>query len=852
MKFVNSSAEHRFAGYPFISLSRWKKSFRTYPGLLFLRTMIPLVLILSLPTQSTLAQDDPESPNTPSTAWNIQFVDASPYIDRMTNRSLAFRPADGAPCIAFGGDHLYYSCQASGIWTTTTVDGSTRVGEYAALAFNTDGLPFISYYDVTNKKLKLAYHNGIAWQLMFVPDHPLVPTMPEEDIEQIEESSDQPVQKTFEEEFRSLLRPWLEPLLEPEPDVQVPNFDYDESPGVGKHTSIEVDYLNRIHITFLDDLDSSFWYVRWTGGSDWNFKLVDYYPDRKRVGLWSSIAVDDSLGVHISYMSEKYDSLKYAYRKPNGNWKQCTIDGKAPGGYYNYNFTGSFSSIALDKDDDPHISYYDFGHGVLKHAWLAYDECYEGVHRANYNRGWKIETVDDGDSVGWYSSIAISSSGNTYISYFDAGDRELKVAYKSGSWASKTIHDDWGNNGHLTSIAFASDGKPAISYFNAEYGLLQYTKCYGSCTTISKSKWDGPSTVYNAYFRDVGLSTSLAVKSTGIPFISYLDTSSGYLKHARAIGSAWWKAPLLTSPHAGLYSSIQLYGDTDPRVAFYDTDDHDLVWASLGGTGWSFSDIDTTYDVGQYISMALDSTGVPQMSYYDATNHDLIYAYWDIGASDWITQSLDTIGDVGMYTSIVLDSANKPYISYYDASHDSLKYAFKSDINAWVFVTVDDDPTDVIDVGLYTSIIVKGTYQPYITYYDKTNGDLKYAYSTDPNGVIWNIAYVDNSVNDVGMFGSLKRYPAADSLHVCYYDATDMDLMYAKGTGASAIAWVIEKVDQDGDVGLFCSMGLTGAGLPVISYYDNSGGDLKIALDSGIVLPPAAGQLLLPLVRRAE
>jgi len=195
----------------------------------------------------------------------------------------------------------------------------------------------------------------------------------------------------------------------------------------------------------------------------------------------------------------------------------------------------------------------------------------------------------------------------------------------------------------------------------------------------------------------------------------------------------------------------------------------------------------------------------------------------------------------------------RPYISYYDATKEDLKFAYKSPIDAWVITTVDNpDLIEEVDVGLYTSIVLKNPGEPLITYYDATNGNLKYTYSTDLYGVVqpplWTIDVVDASINDVGRYGSLKRYSGDGSLHVCYYDATDKDLMYAKGTGAP-VTWAIEKVDTSGDVGLFCSIGLDGAGHQAISYYDNTYGDLKLALDSGFVLPVLLPKLWLPIIR---
>ena len=78
------------------------------------------------------------------------------------------------------------------------------------------------------------------------------------------------------------------------------------------------------------------------------------------VGYDTSIAVDSSSKVHISYLDGTNSDLKYA-TNAGGSWAYSTLDSTGNVGYD--------TSIAVDSSSHVHISYYDSTNGDLKYAY---------------------------------------------------------------------------------------------------------------------------------------------------------------------------------------------------------------------------------------------------------------------------------------------------------------------------------------------------------------------------------------------------------------------------------------------------------------------------------------------------
>lgn len=134
------------------------------------------------------------------------------------------------------------------------------------------------------------------------------------------------------------------------------------------------------------------------------------------VGRYTSIEVAASGSTKISYHDATNGDLKYASctaacTTSTPTWNLFTVD--APG------VTGLHTSVALDRDGAPQITYYDDSNGDLRRA-----ACTSACGDAE-TPVWTLETLDAPGAVGEYSSLALTAGGRPRVSYFDATTDDL-------------------------------------------------------------------------------------------------------------------------------------------------------------------------------------------------------------------------------------------------------------------------------------------------------------------------------------------------------------------------------------------------------------------------------------------
>ncbi|MBL8299907.1 MAG: hypothetical protein JNN30_16330 [Rhodanobacteraceae bacterium] len=294
----------------------------------------------------------------------------------------------------------------------------------------------------------------------------------------------------------------------------------------------------------------------------------------------------------------------------------------------------------------------------------------------------------------------------------------------------------------------------------------------------------------------------------------------------------------------GQYSSLQLNGSGQPVISYFYSSEINLRLASCtancntASPTWQIVTVDSLGAVGEYTSLQLDTSGRPVVSYYDATNSDLKLATCKSACTSpnpvWQIVSVDGSAAVGQHSSLQLHADNRPVVSYYDRTNGDLKLATctancTGPNPTWQVVTIDSAD----DVGWYTSLQLNASGQPVVSYFDRTNGDLKLASCTANcagASPVWLIVTVD-SAGTAGWYTSLQLGSTGQPV-ISYYDHTNRVLKVATcsaGCNSASPVWQIVVADSAGTVGWFTSLQLNANNQPVVSYYSTTGGDLKLA-----------------------
>lgn len=265
------------------------------------------------------------------------------------------------------------------------------------------------------------------------------------------------------------------------------------------------------------------------------------------------------------------------------------------------------------------------------------------------------------------------------------------------------------------------------------------------------------------------------------------------------------------------------------------------------------------------------------------------------GAYDWTFQEVDT----GSKPAIALDSQERPHVQYMFENQEGWVKAATWDGSQWNVVTVAEGyfygPGD-IDVG--PDDVPRISYHDHQGLsFDPAQGDATFAF---PDGETWTVEAVDSSGHDgwdnrifaasdgtvhisavdprdfqgVGVeyfyydgsewtveavdgpavtygWGTSVGADSTGTPHVVFFDDVEQDLVYATKEGDE---WVRQRVDTDGEAGMFPDVAVDSRDRPHVSYLRTDGETAVLAyarLDGGSWTTATIDQLPALVISRA-
>jgi len=334
-------------------------------------------------------------------------------------------------CYAEGGGFhfnatkvLKYATNSSGKWVSSTIDNSADVGGYSSIEVDANNKIHISYHDYTNKDLKYATNKTGSWETQTL--------LSEGDVGQFTSiviNSTGAILISYQDKTSGSLNVISNETGSWETST-VDNI------GTWGFSDMVMDDQDYIHLSYIKS-DDLYYATNLTG--NWVTTMLDEdIADSSALPHYTSIAMDSNSKVYIGYLDlepDEYANATQLITNKSGEWIVTTLLGRD-------NYTGVFTNIKLDSNDNIHVSYYDYADEIQ-------------YYLTNKSGDWVYNVIESYGITSYggfgYNSMVLGNDNSVHLAYYDYiyDDRNLKYVHivpslfdASGSWSFE-LSDHW-------------------------------------------------------------------------------------------------------------------------------------------------------------------------------------------------------------------------------------------------------------------------------------------------------------------------------------------------------------------------------------------------------------------------
>jgi hypothetical protein len=506
------------------------------------------------------------------------------------------------------------NCNASN--TIVTADASNDVGTYPAMVLDSSGNPAVSYFDITNGRLKIlrcgnttcgsgntvttpVATNGVSGYFSSI----VLPT------------TGFPVVSYFNRSTNSLniLQCGNAACNSGNNSLTVP-----DSGNVGEYTTLALDAKGYPLVSYYDYGHNALKVLHCDSVtcSDNSDVVAD---SATGAGQFTSMKLDSNGNAVVSYWDSTKGSLKLLHC---GNANCSANNNIATPSSGN---TGADTALALDANGFPVISYYDLTANLMK-----------VMHCGNANCT-STNTIKQPDPMSMgHTAIALDSAGYPVIASAGESSQSIRIVHCGDATCAA---NNVASSPDLPASPFQADvrgvsmvldasGNPVASFYRADNGQLKLLHCINAnCSGTSNS----------IVVLDPGAqpsdpdSTSVILDAAGSPVIAYQDMAHKKLKVLHCgnanCTSGNTIAVIAAKPRVGFQPSIQLDSNGNPVVSYGAPTGLNVI--HCGNTTCTANNTsiitDAAAPTGWFTSLALDASGKPLVSYYNGTNLKVLH-----------------------------------------------------------------------------------------------------------------------------------------------------------------------------------------------------------------------------------